>query len=444
MARLSILVPIYNVERYLEQCLESLLAQTYGDLEIICVDDGSTDSSSEILERAARQDRRVQVIHKENSGYGSSMNLALARAAGAYVGIVESDDFVAPDMYERLMARTKLAPEIDMVRSAHYEVTGETLQKKNLFEQKDCERVITARDCKKLFAVPCNIWSAVYRRDFLLEHGIRFLETPGASYQDTSFYFKAVLMAKAMVLTDDAYYYYRKDNVDSSVNSSGKLFCVRDEICEIDRYMDEKEIRDPYFIGVRNAFMFRGYYWNYNRLDALLKSAFYQEFRRELLRIQKTEEFRPEYWTEWYWNTANRILKDTDQFFWDSVRDVTAARLDGDTVQKTLYAEHVEEYVKMQEKILIYGAGVYGRRVYSYLCRLGVKKAVKGFVVSKGTETIPAIDSVSGDREGILLILAAAERHQVAMMKKAKQLGFTRILRVDGALQEKMKEVVES
>ena len=65
-------------------------------------------------------------------------------------------------------------------------------------------------------------------------------------------------------------------------------------------------------------------------------------------------------------------------------------------------------------------------------------------MVSKGTETIPAIDSVSGDREGILLILAAAERHQVAMMKKAKQLGFTRILRVDGALQEKMKEVVES
>ena len=102
MAEISVLIPVYNVEDYLERCLDSVIGQTFSDLEILCIDDGSTDRSGKILDRYAEQDSRLRVIHKENSGYGNSMNLVLSLASGTYIGIVESDDYIEPDMYEKL------------------------------------------------------------------------------------------------------------------------------------------------------------------------------------------------------------------------------------------------------------------------------------------------------------------------------------------------------
>ena len=88
MPKISIIVPVYNVERYLRDCLNSLINQTLSDIEIICVNDGSTDSSPRILEEYASKDSRIKVINKENSGYGASMNMGLAAAEGEYIGIV--------------------------------------------------------------------------------------------------------------------------------------------------------------------------------------------------------------------------------------------------------------------------------------------------------------------------------------------------------------------
>ena len=439
MAVLSVLVPVYNVEPYLEQCLESLTKQTYTDMEIICMDDGSTDTSGQILNRAAERDSRIRVIHKANSGYGSSMNLALAQAKGEYIGIVESDDYISPDMYECLMARARMEDWIDLVKSAHYEVEDARVKKKTLFEAADCEKVITGKDCKNLFAIPCNIWSAIYRKNFLLKNEIRFLETPGASYQDTSFYFKTVMMAEKIVLTNHAYYYYRTDNTPSSVHSSDKIFYVCDEIREIDRYMETKEITDAYYTGVRNAFMFRTYYWNYSRLHILLKWAFYQEFKRELIRVQKMDEYDRKYWTEEYWNMAEYILADVEQFFWNTAGYINTAELDSYTVQREIYEAYLETYIKSHDRILIYGAGVYGNRVYDYLCRLGMEEAIQGYVVSVGTESVPSIYSVTEKRDEVLLIVAAEPKSQVHMLKQAKKLGFTRILRVDECLWNKME-----
>ena len=102
MIKVSVLVPIFNVEKYLVECLESFLAQKLKELEIICIDDGATDGSSEIVDAFAIRDERFRVIHKENSGYGKSMNLGLDEAQGEYIGIVESDDFVERDMFSAL------------------------------------------------------------------------------------------------------------------------------------------------------------------------------------------------------------------------------------------------------------------------------------------------------------------------------------------------------
>ena len=100
--KVSILVPICNVERYLRECLNSLVNQTLREIEIICINDGSTDSSLSIIREYERRDERIVVIDKPNSGYGDSMNKGIELARGEYIGIVESDDFASLNMFETL------------------------------------------------------------------------------------------------------------------------------------------------------------------------------------------------------------------------------------------------------------------------------------------------------------------------------------------------------
>ena len=102
--KVSLLIPICNVERYLRECLDSAVTQSLKDIEIICINDGSTDSSPDIIREYMARDARVKMIDKANSGYGDSMNRGLEMACGEYVGILESDDFMAPDALEKLVS----------------------------------------------------------------------------------------------------------------------------------------------------------------------------------------------------------------------------------------------------------------------------------------------------------------------------------------------------
>ena len=98
--RISVIVPVYNVEQYLPRCVESILAQTYENLEILLVDDGAKDGSGAICDAYARQDERVKVIHKENGGLSSARNAGIDASTGEYLSFVDSDDWIEPDMYE--------------------------------------------------------------------------------------------------------------------------------------------------------------------------------------------------------------------------------------------------------------------------------------------------------------------------------------------------------
>ena len=117
--KVSIVVPIYNVEKYLSQCLESLVNQSLKDIEIICVNDGSTDESAKIIDDFAKRDNRIKVITKENTGYGNSMNQGFDAASGEYLGIVESDDYADRNMFETLYNIAK-NNDLDVVKSSYY------------------------------------------------------------------------------------------------------------------------------------------------------------------------------------------------------------------------------------------------------------------------------------------------------------------------------------
>lgn len=118
--KVSILVPIYNNEVYLHECIDSIINQTLKDIEIILLDDGSTDNSPQICDEYAKKDNRIKVVHKENTGYGHTMNLGIEMATGEYIGIVESDDYVELDMFESLYnATVQNNQKIDIVKSNH-------------------------------------------------------------------------------------------------------------------------------------------------------------------------------------------------------------------------------------------------------------------------------------------------------------------------------------
>ena len=123
MPKVSIIVPTYNVENYLRECMDSIVGQTLKDIEIICINDGSTDKSLEILKNYAAKDPRIIIVDKKNEGYGVGMNIGLERASGEYIGIVEPDDFVPANMYEDLYNAAK-KNDLDFVKADFYRFTG--------------------------------------------------------------------------------------------------------------------------------------------------------------------------------------------------------------------------------------------------------------------------------------------------------------------------------
>lgn len=281
----SVLVPIYNVEAYLGQCLGSLVAQTFRDFEAICVNDGSTDGSRAIIQDFMDQDPRFRVIDKANSGYGASMNRGLAEARGAYVAILESDDFFEPDALEALVRAIK-AGDAQVAKAAFWLYWSRPAPRRSYFPVVDLGwdgRTLCPREeAPEVFYRKPSIWSALYRRDFLEAEGIRFLETPGASYQDAGFNYKVWLCADRAAFTTRAILNYRQDNEASSVNSSQKAYCVVDEYREMQRFLDAHPQVPPSMQGVLERMKYDSYMWNYARLSKDLRPSFVEAARQEL------------------------------------------------------------------------------------------------------------------------------------------------------------------
>ena len=319
MAKVSIVIPIYNVEKYLRQCLDSVVNQTLKDIEIICVNDGSKDSSPDIIREYVAKDSRVKMIDKPNSGYGSSMNRGFDMATGEYIGIVESDDYAELDMFEKLYNCAK-ENDLDACKSGfyyYYSIPEEVNYPNPIASRVMCQRVFcptedfdSLREQIEFFNIKPTIWSAIYRKDFIRENKIRFNETPGASFQDTSFNFKVWALAKRAKLMEECFLHYRQDNENSSINSPAKVYCVCDEYAEIERFLEEHPPVKAKLENLKNRLKFDTYMWNYGRLSKELAKEFImaasKEFANDMMEGVCTKEAFP-----WYkWNALNFVIKD--------------------------------------------------------------------------------------------------------------------------------------
>lgn len=291
MPKVSILVPVYNVEKYLRECLDSLINQTLQDIEIICINDGSTDNSPKILEEYQAKDTRIKVINKINSGYGASMNIGLNAATGDYIGIVESDDFADSNMFEDLYI-IAVDNNADIVKSDFFFYTSDDKKgrKAGKITKNKCNKVFNIKDDCKILKMMPSIWSAIYKKEFLNKNIIRFLETPGASYQDTSFAFKTLSSAERIVFTDNAYLYYRQDNENSSVQSKEKVYAICDEWNEITNFINARPEIKNIVNDIKISTEFNAYRWNTIRIDKCFRDEFIDKYRKVFKRYIEDRE----------------------------------------------------------------------------------------------------------------------------------------------------------
>ncbi|MCM1004388.1 MAG: glycosyltransferase [Candidatus Gastranaerophilales bacterium] len=250
MVKVSAIVPVYNVERYLEQCLDSIVHQTLQDIEVICVNDGSKDSSKEILERFAAKDSRIKLINKDNGGYGSACNRGLAEANGEFISIIEPDDYIDKNMYSELYNIASYR-DVDIVKSAYYEYNDPedgieySLKKIRWSEDYDMPegKVFEIKDCSQLLYFHPSIWSCLYRKEFLDKHNIKFVEAKGGGWVDNPFQIQTLCLSKRICYTDKAYYYYRLSNPTSSSNIVDISFPF-DRSNEVHAFLDGQNIDD--------------------------------------------------------------------------------------------------------------------------------------------------------------------------------------------------------
>lgn len=298
----SVLVPIYNVERYLDECLASLRTQTFTDFEVICINDGSSDGSRDIIQRYLDADDRFRVVDKPNSGYGASMNRGLDEARGEFIAILESDDFMEPNGLESLH-RAITVHDADVAKANFWLYWSTPTVREEFFEvfpPKDCDRPVDPSVEHDIFYAKPSIWSAMYRKGFLDDRGIRFLETPGASFQDLSFTFKVWASADRITFVYPAIIHYRQDNENSSVNSMGKVNAVFDEYGEIARWLDAHPDQKETFASVKAKMMYDSCIWNYERvadkhkveLLSMTRDAFLAEQREGGLDIRLFEPWK--------------------------------------------------------------------------------------------------------------------------------------------------------
>lgn len=333
---ISVLIPIYNVEKYLRECLDSLLSQTFSNFEAICLNDGSTDSSSAIAHEYAAADARFRVVDKQNSGYGATMNVGLNEARGTYIAVLESDDFFYPNALEILhTAAESFDAQSVKGNFTFYWTQGQRDELHRMIEPDMCGRIVDTREDMRIFFQKASIWSGLYRRDFLLENKIRFLETPGASYQDSSFAFKIWAAAERAVFMEDPIVHYRQDNESSSVNSKGKVFCVCEEYAEINRWLDARD-DGTYARSLRHmahVSQYNAYLWNLDRLAPEFKLEFLRRMRDEFRSYETSGLLDWNDWSAWRALNLKSLMEDPERYI--RVRERSC---DDGTAKKALFA----------------------------------------------------------------------------------------------------------
>ena len=232
MAKISVIIPVYKVEKYLSRCIESVVNQTLEDIEIVLVDDGSPDLCPSMCDTYAKEDKRIKVIHKKNQGLGYARNSGMAIATGEYIAFLDSDDYIRSDMYEKIYDELKRTNANCCVTGYIVKKdSGEEVYKKNplgttIYEGTDIIKRVLAgmlgskpeqvRDTD----VGMSVWKCVYKREILQKNKIFFPSERELISEDIIFQIRAIPYVKRVCTLTDGMYYYCENLTSQSLTKT--------------------------------------------------------------------------------------------------------------------------------------------------------------------------------------------------------------------------------
>ena len=283
-------VPVYNVEKYLSQCLDSLVNQTYKNIEIICVNDGSTDKSGDILEEYQKKDSRIKVVSQPNGGLSKARNTGMMNAQGEYIGFVDSDDWCNPEMYGKLYDLT-IGAQVDFVMCGMtlYDMKKDAYESENQYfslgmledewEGKICEDEYFKEKALKFNVTACN---KLFRRDFLVSNQLAFREK--LFHEDEFFFLDIYPFVKKFAFTKKQFYIYRVNsgntimsNYDNRRNDFLKFIKYQAEQVALYEWLDSYESKFQYWIRV-----IRSLHEMLEKISEVYQEDFYKKIREFL------------------------------------------------------------------------------------------------------------------------------------------------------------------
>ena len=249
---ISVIMPSLNVGEYMEECLSSVLNQTFEDIEIICVDAGSTDDTLKIIKNHQKTDNRIKIINSEKKSYGHQVNLGLKEAKGRYISIVETDDYIDKDMLKNLYAYCE-NDTVDIIKASFYYLND--YDKFKVIKIKDsakkgllCNEVFTLEEQPLFIEGHPSIWSGIYLKEFLDKNNIKFLEEPKGGWVDNPFFYESAIKAEKIIYIDEPVYYYRITNPNSSSNDFGDNTLPMRRILDMYDVLEANNVQDENII----------------------------------------------------------------------------------------------------------------------------------------------------------------------------------------------------
>lgn len=368
--KVTVIMPSLNVVKYIEACMESVLAQTLQDMEILAIDAGSTDGTLEILEGFARKDNRVKVVHSDRKSYGYQMNLGISIATGDYVGVVETDDLIEADMFETLyvlavstqadyvkgMAESflRIAPEVEVRQPI-------TVFAENKFGL-DGKIEIAPKEMPEIVLRDYFLWTGLYKRYFL--EGIRFNETPGAAYQDIGFLLQTYAKAEKAVYIDKLVYHYRKDNLNASGYNHKMFHYLVEEYRYVDGLLEGKDSEWYSVCFCKLFWQTNTRFWTMAALGSFWEDA---EKDIQTLSVRMGEAVKSRFIT----------VKDLSPNAWNNLKKMIEDPI-------ALYQEYSEQFEHKRKNILylqdnlqkgktvLFGSGTWGKFAHALLVYYGV------------------------------------------------------------------------
>lgn len=265
--KVSIIVPVYNTDKYIERCIISIVNQTYQNIEIICVDDGSTDDSGMILDNLAKEDARIKVIHKKNEGVTAARNAALQIVTGDYIGFVDSDDYIEKEMYE-LLVNAMAENKVDIVTCKYYFDFNGTINVALNKRKVPSEPLSIAEFLPYIYerdmfsGVASYLWTRLFRRNVIIDddgnHKVQFQAEYGGT-DDIVFVAEANMRSKKIIYLDKPlYYYFQREN--SIVHDGGTQLATLHWVKSYEKILeiyDEHQISEEVMELIRRMYVYR-------------------------------------------------------------------------------------------------------------------------------------------------------------------------------------------